>query len=186
MTSASDDGLPLPTAFPLGNQAFLQSLFGMTRWRDVHVCAVPGDPRSAPRDAWLGGRAGLWLKHCGRDTNNYFCVSTFHGTRRIENEFEKLWVLGVDDVGTKVAEDKVQHLLGEPTYMVETSPGNFQWGYRLEKPIKHLGVAKMLQHRVRVALTGEEAKDPGMEGVTRYLRLPSGMNRKGLVDARAG
>jgi putative DNA primase/helicase len=178
MSSASGDGPSLSKAWPLGNEAFLRAVFE-DRWEDAHVCAVAGDPTRANPADWAGGKARSWLRHLAARTNNYFAVSTFCGDRRIESAFAGLWVLGIDDVGPKINAQTVLNLLGEPTYRIETSPGNEQWGYRLAVPIIHVGRAKALQRAVRVALTGVDGRDPGQEHVTRYMRLPVGMNRKG-------
>ena len=177
MNHASGDGSSLSKVIPLGNEAFLKALFG-DRWEEAHVCAVAGDPRKAAPGDWAGGRARSWVKHLGPGTNNYYAVSIFAGDRRLEDQFQALWVLGIDDVGPKLDPQAVFDLLGEPTYRIETSPGNEQWGYRLATPITHVGVAKALQRAVRVKLTGPDGKDPGQEQVTRYMRLPAGVNLK--------
>lgn len=178
MNIASGDGTSLSKAWPLGNEAFLRAVFG-DRWEDAHVCPVTGDPTRANPGDWAGGKAKSWLRHLTPRTNNYFAVSTFRGDRRVESAFEALWVLGIDDVGPKINAQTVLNLLGEPTYRIETSPGNEHWGYRLAVPITHVGRAKALQRAVRVALTGVDGRDPGQEHVTRYMRLPVGMNWKG-------
>lgn len=159
------------------NEKFLQAIFGPD-WQRAHVCAVAGDP-SLKGGNWSGGPAE-WAASLGLGdkTNNYFCVSLFQGTRRRINEFKRLMCLAVDDVGPKLDPDLVELLLGPPTWIVETSRDNFQWGYKLDAPITDAAVAGGLIKRVRVALTGEDGKDPGMEAVTRYVRLPTGLNLK--------
>ena len=159
------------------NETFLKAVFGPHDWERAHVCAVAGDP-SHKGKGWFGGHAHLMLVDLKDHTNNYFCVSLFTGTRRRENAFQKLVCLAVDDIGPKLDASLVELLLGVPTWIIETSQGNFQWGYVLETPITDAGVASDLIHRVRVALTGEDAKDPGQENVTRYMRLPTGKNLK--------
>jgi hypothetical protein len=72
-------------------------------------------------------------------------------------------------------------LLGEPTYRIETSPLNEQWGYRLDPPVTSEPVASALIEAVIKHLVGD-APDPGMAGVTRYLRLPVGTNGKAGLD----
>jgi hypothetical protein len=178
MSSASGDGPSLPTAWPINNETFLRFIFG-DRWEDAHVCAVAGDPLRADAAAWAGGKARAWVRHLGPTTNNYFAVSLFKGDRRIEADFEGLWVVGLDDVGPKIEAHRALSLLGEPTYRIETSPGNEQWGYRLGVPATHVRRVKALQHAIRVKLTGVDGRDPGQEGVTRYMRLPYGVNLKG-------
>jgi len=163
------------------NQKFLEAIFGPD-YRFAHVCAVRGDP-SKDGGYWGGGKAQQDLLTLGDKTNNYFCVSLFNGQRRRINTFEKLVALAVDDVGPKLEASMVELLLGPPTWIVETSQDNFQWGYKLTDPITDAAQAADLIHRVRVALTGEDGKDPGMENVTRYVRLPTGLNLKGTLGA---
>jgi AAA domain len=161
------------------NQHFLQDTFG-AEWERAHLCSFPGDPNSAGSTEWAGGPARRWITHCTPENNNYFAVSLFHsdGGQRVEARFDRLFVLGVDDVGPKIDPAKARQTLGEPSYRVETSSGNEQWLYVLQEPLTGVRRARELIHAVRLALTGEKAKDPGMEGVTRYLRLPIGMNTK--------
>lgn len=172
-----DSTLP-SSGFPVTNQEFLEGLFGR-HWGRVHVCAIPGNPTAPdlPKFYWAGGTAHPELAACLPGTNNYYCVSLFAGRRQLVN-FKALVVLGIDDVGPKVDPDRVLDLLGLPSYRIETSPGNEQWGYRLRDPLTYGDGAAELQHKVRVLLTGAEVRDPGMEGLNRYLRLPWGANRK--------
>lgn len=159
------------------NQSFLKAVFGDKDWEHAHVCAVPGDP-SKDGPGWFGGRAGVLIKGLPDTTNNYFCVSLFTGPRRRKNDFLKLVCLVIDDVGPTLDAATVELLLGSPTWIVETSQGNFQWGYVLETGITDPVIANELIHRVRVMLTGEEGKDPGQEAINRYMRLPTGLNLK--------
>jgi len=168
----------------LDNQTFLETLFG-DLWPEVHVCAIPGDPaaKDLPKWYWSGGQARHMLPHCLPDTNNYYTVSLFAGERQ-EINFRALHVLGVDDVGPKLDPAKVRELTGrQPDYIIETSQGNEQWGYRITPPLVNGDVAKRLIHDFRIALTGETGTDPGMEGVNRYLRLPVGVNAKPSAKA---
>src|SRR5262249_55623885 len=66
----------------------------------------------------------------------------------------------------------------------ETSHRNFQWGYKLCTPITDAAVASAFIHQIRITLTGAQTPDgkpiadPGMEAVTRYMRMPCGVNLK--------
>src|SRR5262249_40630129 len=97
---------------------------------------------------------------------------------RTEVCFDRWFVLGLDDVSTKIEPAKALALLGEPTWRVLTSANNEQWLYQLETPLSGVRRARELIHAVRLKLTGESEKDPGMEGVCRYLRIPWGTNTK--------
>lgn len=110
--------------------------------------------------------------------NTYFCVSSFTGTRRRKSEFVALHCLVIDDVGTKVEPATVVEQLGNilPTWELETSPGNFQWGYLFDEPLKSFARAERLINATVDAVAGGE--DPGMKSVSRYVRLPEGRNWK--------
>jgi len=167
MSSQSGNAQALPTT----NQDFLKAIFGNS-WYLCHVTGFAGDPQDPglPRSVWEGGGAGSWV--LSPQENNYFSVSLFTG-RRDQKYFEQLVVLAVDDVGPKVSVDKLNALPVRPSFRIETSPGNEQWGYAFETPITVLPVA--------TALIDAMAKYVGINdarGVTRYLRLPVGTNGK--------
>jgi len=66
----------------------------------------------------------------------------------------------------------------EPTCLVETSPGNFQAWYFLAEPERDRGRAeRLIKGMIASGLTAD-GSDPGMNGVTRYGRLPEGVNDK--------
>lgn len=155
---------------PTSNQDFLRAIFGNS-WYRAHVTGFDGNPGKPPPGVWAGGAAGQWILK--PDQNNYFAVSLFTSSARRASDFEKLILLGVDDVGQKVGADQVWGLLGDPTFRIETSPGNEQWGYVLEHPITSEPVATALIHALAKALNDNDARD-----VTRYLRLPVGVNQK--------
>lgn len=162
--------------FPRTNQEFLEAIFGKD-WTRVHVTGFPGDPGKPPPGAWTGGPAGSWPWQA--TDNNYYAVSLFRGGQRQAQFLERWVVLGVDDVGPTVKPADVLDLLGEPTYQIETSPGNEQWGYVLGgEPIADAVWANTFIKAVIKKLVGEDKRDPGMRDVTRYLRLPIGHNQK--------
>jgi putative DNA primase/helicase len=81
--------------------------------------------------------------------------------------------LVIDDVGTKVPEGAVELALGKPTRVTLTSAGNYQWAYRLTKPVAVSdwagffgGVEALIAHplEARAAQT--------------LMRLPMGKNTK--------
>lgn len=174
-------------AYPSSNQAFLEALFG-AQWPRCHVAAFYGNPQDPklPRGYWAGGKAIDQLDTFKPDQNTYFSLSLFTESDRLLINWEKLVVLGVDDVGTKVLEADVRNLMGEPDYRLETSPGNFQWGYRLTQPLTHGDSAVALQRALKNTLVGEDEPDPGMNGLNRYFRLPYGANGKPAALTKDG
>lgn len=185
MPRTDGDGPVVP--WPTSNQSFLEATYG-PEWPRVHVAGFAGDPQNMPREsgAWKGEPAGGW---CGRaerpGDNNYFTVSLFHpdptdGAPRRRGELLDTWrVLGLDDVGVgqKVAPADVLRLLGEPTYRIETSPGNEQWGYVLAEPVADAAWANAALKAVRLVLGHNDARD-----LTRLMRLPVGRNQKKAYD----
>lgn len=156
---------------PKNNTEFLRALFG-DKWPDMAV--------SSGKDNWGVKPAGKWLRSFPHDTSNYYCVSTFTKPyRRGKSIFNEQLVLVVDDVGTKIDADTAAFLLPPPTYKIESSPGNFQWGFVFKEGCSDRRVMDAL---VDAAIDHEvlnpSGVDPGMKGVTRMMRLPYGVNEK--------
>lgn len=106
--------------------------------------------------------------------NNYFCISKLRSINgkvsRKKANFFCMMCLVLDDVGTKAKRPDL-----EPSWIIETSPQNEQWGYILEKPITNESQASQLVN----ALVAKGYSDSGATGPsTRYMRLPVGSNDK--------
>ena len=87
--------------------------------------------------------------------------------------FKGLYVVVLDDIGTKIPLDKIPKGF-KPTYILETSAGNFQYGYVLEEPVRDLPAAAMLvQLMYESGLSDEGGKLPN-----KLVRLPEGVNGK--------
>ena len=89
----------------------------------------------------------------------------------------------LDDVKEKLNLEEVNRLPA-PSW-VETSKGSEQWGYILTEPCTE-------RHQVENLLDGlvanglaPDGRDPGMKGVTRYVRLPDGYNTKSNASLTA-
>ena len=87
--------------------------------------------------------------------------------------FKQLHVVVLDDIGTKIPEASLPKGL-EPSYIVESSEGNFQYGFVLETPIDVLEHATALIHLVY----GSGYSDTGGGMPTKAVRLPGGVNGK--------
>lgn len=167
-----------PTAFATftpTNAAFLNAIFTeLPQGARPAIIAKPGDPETggwAPRDA----------KHvqdvCRSDHNTYFNCSSLTPTEEGKLAARKdlaaaYHALVLDDVETKVD----RSLLGgiQATWELETSPGNFQIGFRLSPPLRTADEVERLQKRIANAgLT-----DIGALGMVRWARLPDGINGK--------
>jgi len=86
----------------------------------------------------------------------------------------RTFVVVLDDIGTKVAIADLPEPLRTPSYVIESSPGNFQYGYILDTPIADLDAASAL---VRL-LYGAGVSDGGGALANKLVRLPGGVNGK--------
>lgn len=165
------------------NVQFLQAIF-----KDdapfAHVTDFPYDPSSIPADRHLSAWKGDWVRNytLRPSTNQYFCVSVFNpddtGTaRRRKALFLRTRVIVLDDVKEKLSMDAVSRL-PQPSYILETSPGSEQWGYILTEPCHDRAMVENLLDGLVANGLAPDGRDPGMKGVTRYVRLPDGMNHK--------
>lgn len=144
------------------------------------ACGFHGNPNTAPPNAW---RPRPWAP--GRDLdlgpnwNGYITVSSFgraadNSFRRRTDTFAAGRALMVDDVGTKVPAGVVEHM--PPSCVVETSPGNFQWWYFLDRAERD---RERFEGVIRAFIYGNLlGNDPGMNGVNRVGRIPGFVNGK--------
>lgn len=161
------------TSLSVTNAAFIAAIFKpVPEGATPVVCTKPGNPTE-------GGWPAIPATECELPTahNNYINCSTFrlasNGSIAAKHDyFTAYHFILLDDVGTKVKQEQLQGLI--PTWILETSPGNFQWGFVLAEPIRDYGQAQRLQKAVaRKGLT-----DPGASGPNRWARLPVGINGK--------
>jgi len=171
----------------VNNITFLQTIFKQDV-NQTHVCVFHEDPyllEGAGRRAWAGGHWGNMQGLFTQGGNQYFTISTFSkasdgAARRRKDLFRSTHVIVIDDVGTgpSAKVDPLDPRILPPSYMLETSPGNCQYGYILASPETIRGrVDNLLDGMVSAGIT-EDFTDPGQKGVTRYVRLPEGTNNK--------
>lgn len=180
-------GLPLTVS----NAEFLQAIFGRDYER-AHVTAFKDSPDAIAEDArgrcWAGGPFQRLARRINAGQNAYMTISLFRPdvegkAKRQKVLFERAGCIVVDDVGTKVIDTA---RLPPPSWRLETSPGNEQWGYILQDPnASQERVSGLLSAMVANGLC-PDGKDPGMKGVTRYVRLPEGSNLKSTLLAKLG
>lgn len=163
------------------NDGFLRVVFGdaIADVRPVLV-SFEGNPARAPAKVWSGqpwqGASGGRLE-LSASANNYFSLAVFRPDeagmyRRQKSRFVALHALMLDDVGTKVA---LERITLPPSWRLETSPGNHQVGYLLREPLTD-GVGG---DRVMEAIVAAGLCDPGASGPrSRLARLPVGVNAK--------
>jgi len=151
----------------------------------VWVTGFREDPALVPHYKWGGQPVLPFPRSINPDHNNYVAVSSFgigdDGLyHRRKANFGRKYAVMVDDVGTKVSPAK---LLLPPNAIVETSPWNFQAWYFLATPESdRIRAERLIKGMIASGLTADGA-DPGMNGVTRYGRLPVGVNTKAKYTA---
>jgi hypothetical protein len=171
------------------NQQFLEAIFG-GEYGQVHVTCFYDDPNNIPkhrsRICWIGDRYKNSVILDG--TNQYFTISLFKDDeegkpRRRKVDFIATHCIVLDDVKEKLSLEQAKKL-PKPTWILETSKGSEQWGYILERPCKDRGRVENLLDGLVANGLAPNGKDPGMKGVTRYVRLPEGINNKSnkLID----
>jgi hypothetical protein len=157
------------------NAEFLQAIFNdRTPDSSVVYCRFKDDPRlrkSWPSQEWdsadiPGGQ------------NTYFGLASIRPDeegklRRRKANFVGLHAIMLDDIGTKADAD----LPITPSWLIESSPGNHQAGFTLERPLP-LGEAEALLKALTVA---NRLTDAGGQNIVRYARLPVGCNTKGTL-----
>lgn len=90
--------------------------------------------------------------------------------------------LVLDDVGTKGKSYEETYAKLPPTWVIESSKGNYQFGYLLDKPCDDF---VRMQALVKSAY-GSKLTDPGGGLVTKYVRLPAGVRNKVIEDEITG
>jgi hypothetical protein len=180
----------IPTV-AVSNRTFLEALFvDALPGTYTIVCGFPGDPHTVDRGAWFGrpwspGSALPWWLE--RDRNAYLTVSEFEvdpntgECRRRKDQFVSMHAVMVDDLGYGMGSKvDLSKLALPPSVLVETSPSNFQAYYFLTQDAESRTRSiceRTVDAMVAAGLT-VDGSDPGMKGVTRYGRLPCGINGK--------
>jgi hypothetical protein len=112
----------------VSNDEFLEAVFGINfESARPLICCKAGDPSIG---GWLPSFWPCFTSDAG--LNWYFCPGVYvpddSGQARAKRQLAySVYVVCLDDVGTKVPME-VLHKLA-PTWLIETSPGNYQAGY---------------------------------------------------------
>lgn len=89
-------------------------------------------------------------------------------------EFSELHVVVLDDINSKVPIEKLPEAFRSPSYIIESSPGNYQYGLVLNKPINNPDQAAALIQCVYTS----GFTDAGGKMPTKLVRLPFGVHGK--------
>ena len=153
-------------------QEFLDAVFGLADMPDGQAVCIAKDTgngfmqRAWPSKTYERSKAQPW----------YYCISTVKpevtetgALRRRKQDVVETYVIVLDDIGTKCPIPETP-----PSYVMETSPGNFQYGYLLDPPDARIDRVEGLIAQ----LVEKGATDPGAKGATRVVRLPGSLNIK--------
>ena len=163
----------------VSNIEFLQAVFG-TNPKDgcPILVSFKGNPATIHKSKWYGHPCSNTSEaSLPDDANNYFSLAQFRPNeageyRRKKAQFQSLFAVMLDDIGSKVPLDR---LTLPPSWLLETSPGNHQAGYILSVPIEDGKTADRLMN----AIINARLCDPGANGPTaRLARLPVAVNGK--------
>ena len=125
------------------------------------VVSFEGNPVSVAPKVWFGrpwqGTPDFDVS-LPASANNYFSLAVFRPDeaghfRRQKARFQALYAVMLDDIGTKVA---MERLTLPPSWLLETSPGNHQAGYLLREPLADGSVADRLMNAIVAAYVREE------------------------------
>ena len=139
------------------------------------VCSKAGDPCVG---GWIAGRADLVIANHTAEQNNFVGCSSFYpgddgSFKARKAQFAACHFLMLDDLGSKVP---LERLAGfELSWLIETSPGNFQGGIILADPVTDGAVAvRLLNAVIDAGLCDAGATGP----LSRWARLPVAINGK--------
>lgn len=160
----------------VSNDEFLAGIFGPVSADSTHhplVASIPGDPdgKSWRPFAWPCVTSDASL-------NWYFQPSLFEpnpsGQYRAQKGLARaVYCVALDDVGVKVPLDRIEAC--KPSWLLETSPGNYQAGYIFDAPVTDIQQADAL----KTALIAAGLSDAGATGgAVRWMRLPRALNGK--------
>lgn len=151
----------------VSNAEFMVAVFGV----EAHcwIASFEVSPKDATLSEWKGRACRPGAVPDFTERNTYYSVASFKegADGRKLSQFAALHVLVLDDAESVP--------LG-PSYLLETSKGNYQAGYRLKDPVTDIGIAKRLHEQL--AKAGHIGNDPSGNNAARFVRLPVGRNNK--------
>ena len=160
----------------LTNEEFINAVFRiLPEQAFAAVSSKDGDPT---KGGYTARRVDQATTNLVPTANNYVnCSSFYHGDngsfRALKGKFAACHFLMLDDLGTKVDLDRFKDF--DLSWLIETSPSNYQGGIILDKPIIEGAEAERLLN----ALIAAKLCDAGAtQPLTRWARLPVAINGK--------
>ena len=114
-----------------------------------------------------------------RDVAWTYAISTVlqaEKLRRRSADLVNCFVIPCDDVGTKAKEPPI-----EPSYILETSEDNFQWGYFIDPYQVTDGSGQMDVDDLLLNLALNGYNDKGCRGAGRLVKLPGARHKSGFI-----
>jgi hypothetical protein len=143
-------------------QNFLSTLAeGIPAGSYFHVAQAVGD----------GFHNEVWRENLLEGPWYFFTGASVNRKHRRRSDLVAVRAIVIDDVGTKVDSDKLK---AAPTWILETSPGNYQWGYMLKTWDADIPKADALFK----ALVEAGLQDKGVNTACRLFRIPGSINLK--------
>jgi len=162
--------------FEVTNADFVAAVFPrLPEGAFAAACSKSGDPRLG---GWSASRTDQVAVNLSAATNNYLsCASFYPGKdgsfKARKAQFAACHFLMLDDLGTKVPLERLEGF--ELSWLIETSPGNFQGGIILTEPLTDGAVAvRLLNAVIDSGLCDAGATSP----LSRWARLPVAINGK--------
>jgi hypothetical protein len=162
--------------FQITNADFVAAVFPiLPEGAFAAVCSKSGDPSLG---GWSASRADQVAAKLPASNNNYIgCASFYPGDdgsfKARKAQVAACHFLMLDDLGTKVALDRLAGF--ELSWLIETSPGNYQGGIILASPVTDGPLAVRLLN----AMIDSGLCDAGATGpMSRWARLPVAINGK--------
>lgn len=163
-------------------EKFLAELAGDFRsWKDKYlwVTGFSCSPNEAGNKEWAGYALNGTHKLPPLGLNGYFSVGVLNSPRRLKKNQIDAFILVLDDVDT----DTLSEISLQPTYIIETSPGNHHIGFAITDRDNVAGY-EILQKRL--IAKGLMKADKSGNSTIRYVRLPGYINNKPEVIAEHG
>ena len=162
------------TDVSVSNDEFLKTIFG-DEFKTLKplVCSKSGNP-----DDNAGWHAKPWPCNTGNGALNWYALPSLYrpneqGHYKAQKRLaDRVYCTMLDDVGTKIPLERLNEC--PPSWLIETSPGNFQAGYLFSE-----SVGQVEADDLKAALIDANMCDRGASGgVARWMRLPVAINGK--------
>ncbi len=125
--------------------------------------------------AWHPRARGLFREPQGW----LYCVSTVARAEKLRRRIvdaRRAFVLPCDDIGTKAIAPPV-----EPSYILETSPDNFQYGFLIDPYDVSTPAGAAFYDACLAGLADAGFNDPGVRSASRVIKLPGAVHKSGFI-----